>query len=166
VSSEVRPAEESAAPSGATILVVDDRSDISRMTQDILETSGYVVVPTSDPLEALQLSRHASRNIDLLLADVGMPHMDGRELARRMIELHPDMKVMLMSGSHEVGTIEAGWTFVEKPFTVKELLQKVAEALEARGPSKRSAKGGSHRSGPAAAPPPKLTSKLRAISST
>jgi DNA-binding NtrC family response regulator len=166
VSSEVHPGEESAAPSSATILVVDDRSDISRLTQDILETAGYVVLPTSDPLEALRLSRDAPGDIDLLLADVGMPHMDGRRLAQRMTELHPDMKVMLMSGSHEVGTMEAGWTFIEKPFAVKELLPRVAEALEARGPSKRSAKAGSHRGGPAPAPRPKLTPKLRASQST
>jgi DNA-binding NtrC family response regulator len=149
VSSEVRPAEESAAPSAATILVVDDRSDIGRLTQDILETAGYVVLPTSDPLEALRLSRRMSGNIDLLLADVGMPLMDGHELAQRMTELHPDMKVMLMSGSHEVGTVETGWAFIEKPFTVKELLQKVVDTLEARGPSKESAKAASHRGGPA-----------------
>jgi DNA-binding NtrC family response regulator len=162
VSSEVRPAEESAAPSAATILVVDDRSDISRLTQDILETAGYVVLPTSDPLEAIKLSRDAPGDIDLLLADVGMPHMDGRELAQHMIALHPDMKVMLMSGSHELGTMEAGWTFIEKPFTVKELLQRVADALEARGPSKRSARAGTHRGGPTPTPRPKITPKLRA----
>jgi two-component system, cell cycle sensor histidine kinase and response regulator CckA len=161
VSSEVRPGE-SSAPSAATILVVDDRTDIGRLTQDILETAGYVVLPTSDPREALSLSRHTPGAIDLLLADVGMPLMDGRELAQRMIELHPDMKVMLMSGSHEVGTVETGWAFIEKPFTVKELLQRVAETLEARSPSRGSAKVGSHRGGPAPAVRAEPTPKLRA----
>ena len=56
-----------------------------------------------------------SGKIDLLLADVVMPLMDGRELAQRMVELHPGMKVMLMSGSHEVGTVETAWAFIEKP---------------------------------------------------
>ena len=159
MSSEVRPAEESAAPGAATILVVDDRSDIARLTQDILETAGYVVLPTSDPLEALSLSRRMSGKIDLLLADVGMPRMDGRELAQRMVELHPGMKVMLMSGSQEVGTVETAWAFIEKPFMVKELLQKVAETLEADGPSRESAKTGSHRGGPALPLRSKLTPK-------
>ena len=159
MSPEVRPAEESAAPSAATILVVDDRSDVGRLTQDILETVGYVVLPTSDPLEALSLSRRMSGKIDLLLADVGMPLMDGRELAQRMVELHPGMKVILMSGSHEVGTVETAWAFIEKPFMVKELLQKVAETLEADGPSGESAKTGSHRGGPALPLRSKLTPK-------
>jgi DNA-binding NtrC family response regulator len=79
-----------------------------------------------------------------------------------MVELHPGMKVMLMSGAHEVGTVETAWAFIEKPFMVKELLQKVAETLEADGPSRESAKAGSHRGGVAPAVRAEPTPKLRA----
>ena len=72
---------ESPGPRVSTILVVDDQPDIGPMAQDILEPVGYVVLLTSDPLEAVRMARHRPGDIDLLLVDVVMPLMDGRELA-------------------------------------------------------------------------------------
>jgi PleD family two-component response regulator len=68
----------SLARPAATILVVDDQSGIGRMTQNILELAGYVVLRTSDPLEALALSNQRPADIDLLLADMSMPPMPGK----------------------------------------------------------------------------------------
>jgi CheY-like chemotaxis protein len=113
----------------STILVVDDQPDIGPMARDILEPAGYVVLLTSDPLEAVRMARHRPGDIDLLLVDVVMPLMDGRELARRMLLLRPQMKVMLMSGYELSGLVETGWPFIAKPFGIQELTQKIADTL-------------------------------------
>src|SRR6266852_5131802 len=76
-----------------------------------------------------RMSRHRPGDIDLLLVDVVMPLMDGRELARRVLSLRPKMKVMLMSGYEVSGLAETGWPFIAKPFGIEELLQKVADTL-------------------------------------
>ncbi len=120
---------ESPVPRAPTILVVDDQPDIGPMARDILESAGYVVLLTSDPLEAIRLARHRPGDMDLLLVDVVMPLMDGRELARRMLSLRPQMKVMLMSGYEVSGLAETGWPFIAKPFGIQELTQRIADTL-------------------------------------
>ncbi len=128
-SSSTQSCTESPVPRTPTILVVDDQPDIGAMARDILEPAGYVVLLTSDPLEAIRMARHRPGDIDLLLVDVVMPLMDGRELARRMLSLRPQMKVMLMSGYEVSGLAETGWPFIAKPFGIQELTQKIAETL-------------------------------------
>ena len=121
---------------GDQMTVVPGALDIGPMTRDILEPAGYVVLPTSDPVEAVRLARQRRGAIDLLLVDVVMPVMDGRELAGRILELRPNMKVILMSGYEVSGLGETGWPFIEKPFGIEALGQKVADTLrEGRGPS-------------------------------
>jgi CheY-like chemotaxis protein len=122
------------APRPSTILVVDDQPDIGPMAQDILEPVGYIVLLTSDPLEALRLASQRPGDIDLLLVDVVMPVMDGRELARRMLAVRPHMKVMLMSGYEVSGLAESGWPVIKKPFALSTLVQKVATALKEDSP--------------------------------
>jgi CheY-like chemotaxis protein len=100
------------------------------MVRDILESAGYVVLLTSDPLEALRLAQHQAIAISLLLVDVVMPTMDGRELARRILSLRPTIKVVLMSGYEVSGLAESGWLFIQKPFGVKALAQKIADTLK------------------------------------
>lgn len=120
---------ESPVPRTPTIVVVDDQPDIGPMARDILEPAGYVVLLTSDPLEAVRMARHRPGDMDLLLVDVVMPLMDGRELARRMLSLRPQMKVVLMSGYEVSGLADTGWPFIAKPFGMQELTQKIADTL-------------------------------------
>src|SRR5215470_3393096 len=112
-------------PSEQTILVVDDQPDIGPLAEDILEPAGYAVVHTTDPLEAIRWARQRTEPIDLLLVDVIMPLMGGRELARRLLELQPRMNVVLMSGYEVAGLRGTGWPFLEKPFSLESLRQIV-----------------------------------------
>ena len=132
-------------PRAPTILAVDDQPDIGPMARDILEPAGYVVLLTSDPLEAIRMARHRPGDIDLLLVDVVMPLMDGRELARRMLSLRPQMKVMLMSGYEVSGLAETGWPFIAKPFGIQELTQKIADTLRDDRPPPSLPNAGSSR---------------------
>jgi CheY-like chemotaxis protein len=129
VASSVTPGIDSREPDTPTILVVDDQPDIGPMARDILEPAGYVVLPTSDPLEAVRLAQQRPGAIDLLLTDVVMPLMDGRKLARRILSFRPNMKVILMSGYEVAGLAETGWPFIEKPWGIEALAQKVADTL-------------------------------------
>jgi CheY-like chemotaxis protein len=124
----------------ATILIVDDQPDVGPLAEDILEPEGYAVVHTTDPMEAIRVAKTRPGDIDLLLVDIVMPLMDGRELARRILALRPNMKVILMSGYEVSGTKEAGATFLQKPFGVEPLRRIVSDTLrghptkQARGP--------------------------------
>src|SRR5262249_59516001 len=84
------------APRVVTILVVDDDQNVGAFAVDALGSAGYLVLSTHDPVEALRMVK--DRDIDLLLVDVIMPLMDGRELARRIVALRPTTTVLLISG--------------------------------------------------------------------
>jgi len=112
-----------------TILIVDDDPEIGPLAEDILESEGYAVAQTTDPLEAIRLTRQRPEGFDLLLVDFVMPLMDGRELARRIQGFHPGIKVILMSGYEVSGIKETGWPFVKKPFAVETLRRAVAASL-------------------------------------
>ena len=136
--SRAQSGTESPESDAPTVLVVDDQPEIGPMVRNILESAGYVVLLTSDPLEALRLAQHQAIAISLLLVDVVMPTMDGRELARRILSLRPTIKVVLMSGYEVSGLAESGWLFIQKPFGVKALAQKIADTLnkgQGHGPS-------------------------------
>ena len=128
-----------------TILIVDDQPEVGPLAEDILEPEGYAVVHTTDPLEALRVAKTRPGDIDLLLVDIVMPLMDGRELARRVLALRPNVMVILMSGYEVSGIKEAGAAFLQKPFGVESLRRIVADTLRG-SPSKRAR-------GPSASPP-------------
>ena len=115
-----------------TVLVVDDDPTTGPLVQGALQPAGYLVLHTIDPLEAIRMGRHRPGPIHLLLTDVVMPLMDGRELARRMLAMRPDMKILLMSGYELSGLAETGWPFIAKPFNLDQLLEKVRDTLEGR----------------------------------
>jgi len=122
--------EAAPAPRVLTILVVDDDQNVGAFAVDALGSAGYLVLSTHDPVEALRMVK--DRDIDLLLVDVIMPLMDGRELARRIVTLRPTTKVLLMSGFEVSGLRETGWPFVGKPFGVTELIERVEECTTSK----------------------------------
>ena len=123
-----------APPGHETILLVEDELSLLNMTRSMLERQGYTVLAASSPGEAIQLAdKHAGR-IHLLMTDVIMPDMNGRDLASRLLVRYPGLKCLFMSGyTAEViaqhGVLEAGICFIPKPFTLPELMAKVREAL-------------------------------------
>ena len=129
-------AEEIPQSHGETLLMVEDEPAMMKMGQKMLEKLGYRVLVASTPGEAIRLAEEHSKGIDLLITDVVMPQMNGKELAHLMKSLHPHLKVLFMSGYtanaivHR-GELEPGVHFIEKPFSLKDLAVKVRLAIEA-----------------------------------
>jgi CheY-like chemotaxis protein len=122
---------------GQTILVVEDEVGVRQITARILREQGYAVVEAAGPVEALELCRSGALSADLLLTDVVMPEMSGRELAEQIGQQLPDLPIVYMSGySHDViahqGALESDVLLVEKPFTDQALLRTISTALTRR----------------------------------
>ena len=120
---------------GESVLLVEDEEAIRRVSKAMLEALGYQVLAASAPSEALRLAQLQTGPIHLLMTDVVMPGMNGRDLATQLKQLRPDLKTLFVSGytanviAHR-GVLEEGVHFLHKPFTLKELARKVREALE------------------------------------
>jgi two-component system, cell cycle sensor histidine kinase and response regulator CckA len=120
-----------------TILLVEDEAPLLHITRRMLEKHGYRLLAAVSPGQALQLAREYHGTIDMLLTDVIMPEMTGRELARQILSLYPQAKCVFMSGytadiiAHQ-GKLEEGVLFLQKPFTAPELLNLVRQGLERR----------------------------------
>ncbi len=118
-----------------TILMVEDEPAILAMARAMIERLGYRVIAASTPGEALRLAQEHAGQIHLLMTDVIMPEMNGRELAKRLLSLYPDLKRLFMSGytanviAHH-GVLDEGVQFLQKPFTLKDLSTKIRQALE------------------------------------
>jgi two-component system, cell cycle sensor histidine kinase and response regulator CckA len=118
-----------------TILLVEDEPMILDLTMAMLKTLGYTVLSAATPGEAIRLAREHSGQIHLLLTDVVMPEMNGRDLARKLLSLYPELKRLFMSGytanviAHH-GVLDAGVHFLQKPFSIGELAAKIREALQ------------------------------------
>ena len=127
---------------GETVLLVEDEPALLKMGTMMLEKLGYRVLAAGTPDEAIALAEEHMAELHLLLTDVVMPGMNGKDLAERLHVLCPDMKILFMSG-YSVNVIGAQWVmdegvnFIEKPFSMKDLGVKVAEVL--RGSRKNSA---------------------------
>jgi two-component system cell cycle sensor histidine kinase/response regulator CckA len=124
-----------AGGNGETILVVDDQAAMLRLTCRILEGNGYRTLAASGPEDALRLA--AEQDFDLLLTDLLMPEMSGRDLVEGMEAVRPGRPVLFMSGYGEelLGTqrmIPEGASFLQKPFTEQTLLAKVQAINVAR----------------------------------
>jgi len=120
---------------GETVLLVEDEAVILHVGQAMLEALGYRVLTADTPGKALQQMRARSGEIDLVLTDVVMPEMNGRELAERLLDIKPGLKCLFASGyTADViardGVLEEGVVFIQKPFSIKHLAAKVREALE------------------------------------
>ncbi len=119
-----------------TILLVEDDEQLRRVNCQILRRHGYAVLDAMNGGEALLLSEKAAGQIDLLLTDVVMPHMSGRELAERLSPLRPEMKVLYVSGYTDDAMLrhnvpEFGLHFLLKPTTPDMLLRRVRDVLSA-----------------------------------
>ncbi len=119
-----------------TILLVEDEAVLRSMMRGILTTRGYKVMEAANGVEALAVSEKYQEPIHLLLSDVVMPHMSGRELARRICSFRPDIKVLYVSGYTDeaivsTGLLEPNAAFLQKPFTPADLARKVRKVLGA-----------------------------------
>ena len=118
-----------------TILLVEDEAGILNMTKTLLEKYGYTVLAASKPSEAIALAKEYAGQIGLLMTDVVMPEMNGRELSNTLSELRPELRCLFMSGytanviAHH-GVLDKGVNFIAKPFSAQELATKVREALD------------------------------------
>jgi CheY-like chemotaxis protein len=118
-----------------TVLVVEDEEPLRRLTRRILESRGYTVFDAADGEEAIRTLASVSSHVDLVLTDVVMPGMSGRELVECLLPVYPWLRVLFMSGytedmmlQHRVA--ELGITVVEKPFTRDDLARAVRNALD------------------------------------
>jgi CheY-like chemotaxis protein len=114
---------------------VEDAQRVRAVVREILEMSGYVVLEARQGAEALEISNRHAGTIHLLVTDVVMPQMSGRELAQRLATLRPELKVLYMSGYTDDaivrhGVLASGIAFLSKPFTPNALALKVREVLD------------------------------------
>ena len=117
-------------PTRGTVLVVDDEPGVRALARRILEGGGYTVVEAGDGLEALDLMASRAR-VDFLIADLDMPVMRGEDMARKIRALRPDLRVLYVTAQSERLFKERpelidGEAFLDKPFTMRGLLEAVA----------------------------------------
>ncbi len=118
-----------------TILIVEDNKRVRNLGHAILKLQGYTVLVAENGSRALSVLEEQNRKVQLLLTDVVMPGMNGKELFAKAVEQYPDLKVLYMSGytndiiAHR-GVLEEGIAFVKKPFSVQSLTSKVREVLD------------------------------------
>ncbi len=119
---------------GETVLVVEDELALLMIAKMMLEKLGYRVLSAGTPAEAIGLAEKHASEIDLVITDVVMPEMNGRDLAERLHSLYPDIKILFASGytanviGHR-GVLDEGVSFIQKPYSMKDLAVKVREAL-------------------------------------
>jgi CheY-like chemotaxis protein len=122
------------APKGETVLVVEDEEALREVTERIFTRNGYRVITAANGHEALALVAHHVGEIHLLVTDVVMPQMLGKEVADRVHELRPEIKVLYMSGYAQPvlasqGRLEPGVALVDKPFSEAALLDMAGQVL-------------------------------------
>ena len=129
------------SPAGATILVVDDEPTVLETVRDGLTAHGYQVLTAGSGEEALQVAQAHQGVIALALVDVVMPVMGGPDVAQRLHQARPDLKILFMSGfSTEVVVVHgitAGDPLLVKPFSLESLARKVHELVDYRSPFSR-----------------------------
>ena len=137
----VRVAQEPSSdlqPGRETVLLTEDEEAVRRLTKTILEMNGYQVLEAASGDEALSIYKQDGEHIDLIITDVVMPKMGGRELAQSLLALSPGVKVLYLSGYTDDAIVRHGlldqkMAFLQKPFTPDALLRKMREVLDANG---------------------------------
>jgi len=120
---------------GGTILIVDDEDLVRTTASYLLEDHGYKTLTAMDGLEAIELYRKYSREIDLIVLDIIMPRMNGREAFAHLLEINPKVRILISSGFAKDADIEAFKTmatcdFIRKPYARQEFLHAIAELLK------------------------------------
>ncbi len=120
-----------------TILLVEDDPQLRQLSSSVLAHCGYKVLTANGPEEGLAICQENHRDIRLLVTDVVMPRMNGRQLAEQILQLSPNAKVLYISGytSNAIvhyGVLDAGLWFLPKPFTLSALVAKVREVLDSK----------------------------------
>lgn len=118
-----------------SILLVEDEPELLNVSEQILKELGYTVLAVSHPDEAIRYAEQYGEKIDLLITDVIMPKMNGRDLATHILELHPHIHCLFMSGYTadiitNQGILDEGIDFLQKPFSVQALADKVRTVIE------------------------------------
>lgn len=121
-------------PESGTVLLVEDDRSVRRVAARFLAQHGYRVIVAEDVADALRIAKGDHRTIDLLLTDIVMPTLNGPDLAQRIVEWRPSMRVLYVSGYAEALGLESGdrqrIKVVNKPFTSEALASAVRKALE------------------------------------
>jgi PAS domain S-box-containing protein len=117
-----------------TVLLVDDEDSVRRVLAALIERLGYQVLSAADGIQALEVSRTHRGTIDLLITDIMMPRMHGRELSERLAKTRPETRVLFTSGYADDDIIERGLldprtAFIQKPFSIEELAEKMRATL-------------------------------------
>jgi DNA-binding NtrC family response regulator len=122
-----------------TVLLTEDEDQVRSLARDILEMNGYRVLEANCGEAALEVARNFSERIDLLLTDVVMPGMGGGQLANRLTEMRPGIRVLYMSGYPDDaivrhGILDANAAFIQKPFSLDGLTKKIRDVLDHESP--------------------------------
>jgi two-component system, cell cycle sensor histidine kinase and response regulator CckA len=128
------PAPDAARGGSETVLLVEDEDSVRQLVRDTLEAKGYSVLEAKSGEDGLETAARHRGTIQLVITDVVMPGMGGRELVKKLAETNPATKVLYLSGYTEDtivsdGSIESGTAFLQKPFSLQNLSRKVREVL-------------------------------------
>ena len=118
----------------ATVLVVEDHVLLLKLIRDTLEDAHFTVLHANSAEKALKIEAAFKGTIDLLLSDVMMPGMSGPDLAKKLKEQRPQMRIILMSGYPDGGllVLNYGWHFMQKPFIPRALVGRIKDVLQSK----------------------------------
>ncbi len=127
---KMKPPTETVDATSKQVLIAEDEPVVRLLLQRLLKTWGYRTLLASDGEHAMEVARQHEGEIDLLLSDVTMPGINGHELAEKMTQQRPFLKVILMSGySHAQVALHRGWKFVQKPFKAETIKKAIETSL-------------------------------------
>ena len=139
IQAEPVPEQEPGGGGGETVLIVEDEPAMREVTRRILSRSGYNVIAAASGHEAIEIAASHTGDIDVLLTDVVMPRMLGKEAAERIRALRPGVKVLFMSGYAQgvldsQGVVEVGVNLIQKPFSEAQLLATLGQIITSATP--------------------------------